>query len=166
MYGFAPISSRPIAALASGYSLGDPFRNAMRDRLGVILTELAIPWPLVDMDNAGNNPDVSASFVCLDFPGGSPEEQYTFGAPGANYWKETGQVSVYLKTRMGAGTTTQRVAEGYAAAIRRKFRANRIGMDGGYSIVITATAAMGGGHDEGGLWVESIGLEYRLFTSG
>ena len=37
---------------------------------------------------------------------------------------------------------------------------------GAVTVQITGTAAMGGGQDEGGLWVEAVGLAYRVFNVG
>ena len=34
------------------------------------------------------------------------------------------------------------------------------------SVRITSTAPMGGGHDEAGLWVESVALGYELYNVG
>ena len=165
MYGYAPIGCFAIGATASGFVTGDSFRLAFRDRLLVWMTDLGIAWPIRDLVNAGDNPDVSRGFVALDFPGGQVDAQYTFGAPGRNFWIEEGQVTVYLKTRLGAGTALRNQAELYGAQLRGRFRGDRF-VAGTVTVQITGTAAMGGGQDEGGLWVEAVGLAYRVFNVG
>ena len=37
---------------------------------------------------------------------------------------------------------------------------------GSRSVRITSTAPMGGGHDEAGLWVESVALAYEIYNVG
>lgn len=142
---------------------GDPFRDAFRAELATIRTELSIAWPIVDTLNTGENPDASAGYLELEFPGGS-ESQYTFSAPGSNDYQEEGQVTVRVVTPLGGDRDT---AEGYAAAIRSAFRtAHRLIPFSPRNIRITATGAMGGGHTEGGMWAESIALAYECFNVG
>jgi hypothetical protein len=164
MYGVHPIVSVPLGATATGLVVGDPLRMAFRERLVVWLADLGIGWPIRDLHNTGDNPDVSQGFVVLDFPGGS-EDQYTFGAPGLNFWREQGQVTLYVKTRLGAGMTMRNLAESYAGALRSRFRNDRFAAGNG-TIRIASTAPMGGGHDEAGLWVEAVALGYETYNVG
>ena len=143
---------------------GDPLRDAFRAELATIRTSAAIPWPIKDTLNTSENPDVSTGYLELEFPGGS-ERQVTFGAPAANLHREEGQVTVNICTRLGAGTTKRDQAETYAAVIRTAFRMRRFAA-GSRSVRITATAPMGGGHDEAGLWVESVALAYEIYNVG
>lgn len=144
---------------------GDPVRSAFRDRLLAWKADLGIPWPVVDLVNTGENPDASQGFFTLEFPGGPIESQFTFGAPGQNLWIEEGQATLYIKTRLGAGTAARDQAELYGAQLRSRFRGDRFAA-GTVTVQITGTAAMGGGQDEGGLWVEAVGLAYRVFNVG
>lgn len=144
---------------------GDPVRSAFRDRLLAWKGDLGIPWPVVDLVNTGENPDASQGFLTLEFLGGPVESQFTFGAPGQNLWIEEGQATLYIKTRLGAGTAVRDQAELYGAQLRSRFRGDRFAA-GTVTVQITGTAAMGGGQDEGGLWVEAVGLAYRVFNVG
>ena len=49
--------------------------------------------------------------------------------------------------------------------IRTAFRMRRFAA-GARTVRITATAPMGGGHDEAGLWVESVALAYEIYNVG
>jgi|GEM_PF-775704 hypothetical protein len=165
MYGDLPLASVPLGATSTGLVVGDPLRLAFRDRLVVWMSDLGIAWSIRDLTNAGDNPDVSQGFIALDFPGGQVDAQYTFGAPGWNLWIEEGQVTLYIKTRLGAGIALRNQAELYGAQLRSRFRGDRF-VAGAVTVQITGTAAMGGGQDEGGLWVEAVGLAYRVFNVG
>jgi len=151
---------------------GDPLRDAFRAELATIRTAASIAWPIKDTLNTSEQPNPPAAGVAstaaghleLEFPGGS-EAQYTFGAPAANFHREQGQVTVNVVTRLRTGTTNRDLAETYAAAIRSAFRMRRFAA-GSRSIRITAVAPMGGGHDEGGNWVESVALGYEVFNIG
>ena len=53
----------------------------------------------------------------------------------------------------------------FVARIRTAFRMRRFAAEA-RSVRITSTAPMGGGHDEAGLWVESVALAYELYNVG
>jgi len=144
---------------------GDTFRDAVRGALDAILqANPSITWPHKDTLNTGIRPDASTSYFELEFPGGD-ENQFTFGAPGSNDWKETGQITVRAVVRQNAGKTERDKAESYIEIIRQAFRGRRIAL-GSRAILIVKTGAMGGGHDEAGMWVEAIALEYKRFNVG
>lgn len=143
---------------------GDTLRDAFRAELATIKTAASITWDIRDTLNTEDNPDASEGYIELEFPGGS-EVQFTFGAPGDNLHREQGQVTVRVVTPLGAGTTMRDLAETYAAAIRSAFRMRRFAA-GSRSIRITDTAPMGGGHDEAGLWAESVALGYEIYNVG
>jgi len=151
---------------------GDTLRDAFRAELATIRTAASIAWPIKDTLNTSEQPNppaaavasTSAGYLELEFPGGS-EAQYTFGAPAANLHREQGQVTVNVVTRLRTGTTNRDLAETYAAAIRSAFRMRRFAA-GSRSIRITAVAPMGGGHDEAGMWVESVALAYEIYNVG
>lgn len=159
-----PIANVPVGATAPDFVVGDPLRMAFRDRLMVWVVDLGIGWPIRDLYNTGDNPDVSEGFVALGFPGGS-EDQYTFGAPGLNFWREHGQVTLNVKTRLGAGMVVRNLAESYASGLRARFRNDRFAAGNG-TVRIVSTAPMGGGQDEAGLWVEAVALGYETFNIG
>jgi len=151
---------------------GDTLRDAFRAELATIRTGASIAWPIKDTLNTSEQPNppaaavasTSAGYLELEFPGGS-EAQYTFGAPSANLHREQGQVTVNVVTRLRTGTTNRDLAETYAAAIRSAFRMRRFAA-GSRSIRIVAVAPMGGGHDEAGMWVESVALGYEIYNVG
>lgn len=144
---------------------GDAFRDAIRGALDAILqANPSITWPHKDTLNTGVKPDASTGYFELEFPGGE-EDQLTFGAPGANDWKEVGQITVRAVLRQSAGKTERDKAERFVEIVRQAFRGRRIVL-GSRAIRIVRTGAMGGGHDEAGMWVESIALEYQRFNVG
>ena len=151
---------------------GDTLRDAFRSELATIRSAESISWPIKDTLNTSTQPNPAAAGVAstaagyleLEFPGGA-EAQYTFGAPAANFHREQGQVTVNVVTRLRTGTTNRDLAETYAASIRSAFRMRRFAA-GSRSIRITDTAPMGGGHDEAGMWVESVALGYEIYNVG
>jgi hypothetical protein len=153
---------------------GDPFRDAFRTELAAVVAAAspAIPWTVKDTLNTAEQPappvagggSSSAGYFEIEFTGGS-EAQYTFGAPAANLHRERGQVTVRAVTRLRAGTTVRDLAETYLAQIRTAFRMRRFAA-GARTIRITAVAPMGGGFDEGGMWVESLALAYETYNVG
>lgn len=147
------------------YSGGDTLRDDFRNELDTILAAHgSITWVQVDTLNAGTHPDAASGYFDFEFPGGS-EEQFSFGAPGSNFWREGGQVTLRVIVRRNAGATERNKAESYARTLRDAFRGRRFG-SGSLKIEILTTGSMGGGHDEAGMWVESVALGYRIFNVG
>lgn len=142
---------------------GDPFRDAFRARLEAHVAAAGITLPVVDLDNTAEDPDASTGYVALEFPGAAPERQFTFGAPGANFHREVGQVTVRVCVPLGRLRDESQRA---AAELRARFRMDRFATSEGRTIQIESTAPMGGGHEEGGLWGEAIALGYLVFNVG
>jgi hypothetical protein len=144
---------------------GDTLRDAFRAKLDAILAaNPSIAWAQIDTLNTGIRPDASTGYFELEFPGGS-EQQYTFGAPGANLHREQGQVTLRAVVHRNAGKTERDNAESYIETIRDAFRMARFAA-GSRTVRITSTGAMGGGQDEAGMWAESIALSYEVFNTG
>lgn len=141
---------------------GDPLRDAFRTKLAAVLTAASIPWPLQDTLNTGNQPDVQGSFIDLDFAGGQ-ETQFTYGAPGSNFWKETGQVMIRLLPARNIGHD---LAEAYGLAIRNAFRHARFTMTTGQRVRVDSVAPMGGGFVDAGWWCETVAVAYTVFNTG
>jgi hypothetical protein len=141
---------------------GDSLRDAFRARLQTHVTTAGLTLPVKDLVNTKARPDASASFIALDFPGGTPERQLTFGAPGANFHDETGQVTILVCGKPGHDRDT---CEAAAEALRNLFRMDRFAARS-RTVRITATAPMGGGEDDGGFWVESVALFYEVINVG
>jgi hypothetical protein len=139
---------------------GDTLRDAFRTRLAAHVATASITLPIKDLVNTGEDPDASAGFIALEFLGGG-EDQYTFGAPGNNLWRERGQVTVRVYAPLGR---TRDTAEAAAEALRNLFRADRFAA-GSRTVRILDTAPMGGGQDEGGLWAESVALGYQTYNT-
>lgn len=147
------------------YSGGDPLRDAFRNKLDTILAANgSIEWSQADTLNTTARKDSSAGYFDFEFPGGA-EEQYTFGAGSSDLHREQGQVTLRAVLRQRAGLTDRNKAESYMATLRAAFRKARFSA-GSLEVRITATGAMGGGHDEGGMWVESIALAYEIYNVG
>ena len=144
---------------------GDTLRDAFRAKLDAILAANgSITWTQKDTLNTGLRPDASTGYFELEFPGGG-EAQFTFGAPGSNFHREQGQVTLRAVTPLNAGTTERNKAEAYIETIRAAFRMARFSA-GSRTVRITATGAMGGGQDEAGMWAESIALSYEVYNTG
>lgn len=141
---------------------GDSLRAAFRARLQAHVTTAGITLAIKDLVNTRTRPDASASFIALDFPGGPPEQQLTFGAPGLNFHTETGQVTILVCCKPGYDRDTCETA---AESLRNLFRMDRFAA-GSRDVRITATAPMGGGEDDGGFWVESVALAYEVLNVG
>lgn len=153
---------------------GDVLRDAFRSELAAVVAAASpsIAWPVKDVVNTSEMPAPAAAnaaasdqgYFVIEFMGGS-EAQYTTGAPGANLHREDGQVTVRAVSRLRAGKTVRDLAETYLRQIRTSFRARRFAA-GDRSVRITGTAPMGGGEDEGGMWVESLALAYETYNVG
>lgn len=139
---------------------GDPLRDAFRAELETVRVAASVPWSVRDTLSTGDQPDAGTGYLELEFPGGS-EEPYA-RAPAASLYQEVGQVTVRVVAPL---RRSRDLAEAYAASIRNGFRSRRFPC-GGRTIAILATAPLGDGHDEGGLWAESFGLRYRIFNVG
>ena len=142
---------------------GDSVRDLFRDRLATHIRAsaggLPAPWgampigsvpaglgiSIVDLVNTAEAPDASQLFVALEF-GARDEQQFTFGAPGANLHREDGMVYVRACARLGKGRDA---AEALVEQLRACFRADRFG-PAGFEIRITGTTVLAGGLDEGG----------------
>lgn len=157
---------------------GDTQRDAFRTELAAVIAEASpsIAWSVKDTLNTDEMPAPAAAnaaaadqgYFEIEFIGGS-EAQYTTGAPGANLHREHGQVTIRAVSRLRAGKTVRDLAETYLRQIRTGFRARRFaaGAGPGAGIIrITGTAPMGGGENEAGLWVESLGLTYETYNVG
>lgn len=142
---------------------GDPFKDAFRARLATHRTSAGIAAVVKDVDNTTENPDASASTLELEFPGGPPERQYSFGAPGVNWHDEVGQVTLRVTTPLGDGRDLAEVAAG---ELRKKFRMDRFTTSEGRTIKIFGTSPLSDGHDEGGTWVVSVFLAYQIYNVG
>jgi hypothetical protein len=141
---------------------GDTLRDAFRARLVALAGQSpAVTLAVKDLVNTTELPDASVSFLALEFIGGS-EDQYTFGIPGHNRFLEIGQVTLRVCAPIGSDRDT---CEAAAEILRNRFRNDSFAA-GNRTIRIVDTTPMGGGQDEGGLWVESIGLRYRVFNTG
>lgn len=141
---------------------GDPLRDAFRTKLAAIVAAASIPWPVQDTLNTGTQPDAAASFIDLEFNGGQ-ETEYTFGAPGSNLWKETGQVMVRLYPARNIGHD---LLETYALAIRNALRHARFVMSTGQTVRLDAVSPLGGGFVDAGWWCETIGISYTIYNTG
>lgn len=140
---------------------GDTLRDAFRTRLATHRATAGVTLVIKDTVNTTENPDASAGYLELEFPGGS-EGQYTFGAPGSNLHMEDGQVTLRVCMPLGLSRDT---GEAAAEALRNLFRMDRFAA-GSRTVRVVATAPMGGGQDEAGMWAESVALGYRVFNSG
>jgi hypothetical protein len=141
---------------------GDPLRDAFRTKLQAIIAAAAIAWPFRDTINTGDQPPAAGGYVDMEFHGGQEDEQ-SWGSPGDDRYKETGQVMVRLFPPRNTGHDT---AEVYALALRNGFRGARFAMTGGGSVKITAVSPMGGGFVDAAWWCETIAIQYRVYNFG
>src|SRR5690242_1713786 len=85
---------------------GDPLRDAFRSQLATIVgtppAGAFAGWTIRDTINTTDAPDANEQFISLRF-GPGREDQFSFGAPGATLWKESGDVFVEFFPKLGAG---------------------------------------------------------------
>ena len=145
---------------------GDPLRDAFRAELDAVIAAAApsITWLRRETLNTEDNPDASTGYFEIEF-GAGDESQYTFGAPAANLHRELAPVFIHALTPLARSETTRDLAETYLGQIRAAFRMRRFAA-GSRTVRITSTAPMGGGEVEGGMWAETIALQYEIFTVG
>ncbi len=148
---------------------GSPFKDAWRARLATHRTTLgySVSFPVKDTDNTSTQPGVPSptelGFLELEFPGGPPDRQYTFGAPGNNFHDETGQVTLRVVTPL---RKNRDAAEVIAEAMRIKFRNDHFDTSEGRTIRVQGVSPISDGHDEAGNYVVSILFAYQTFNVG
>lgn len=150
---------------------GSPFKDAWRTRLATHRAAIPlIAFPVKDTDNTSDQAGVPSAadvgHLELEFPGGPPDDQYTFGSPGNNLHDETGQVTLRVVTRLRAGVTVRDAAEAAAEGLRKKFRADRFGTSEGRVVRVTGVSPISDGHDEGGNYVLSVHFAYQIYNVG
>lgn len=151
---------------------GSPFRDAWRSRLATHRTAAGYTttFPIRDVDNtgtpAGVPSDAEVGFLVLEFQGGPPDRQYTFGAPGSNLHNEEGQVALRVITRLRAGQTIRDAAEAIAEAMRTRFRMDRFATSDARTIRITGVSPIDDGFDEGGTYIVSVLIGYQIYNVG
>lgn len=145
---------------------GDTFRDAFRAELDAVIAAASpsIGWSRRDGLNTSDQPDAASGYFEIEFLGGD-ESQYSFGAPGANWHLEAGQVAIHALVPMARGKTMRDTAERYLEQLRTAFRSRRF-LAGSIQIRIVGTAPMGGGQIEGGMWSETIVVAYEMFNVG
>ncbi|WP_319798324.1 phage tail terminator-like protein [Nitrobacter sp.] len=144
---------------------GDPFKDAIRARLATHVDALGLgsTFPIRDTDNTSDQPDAAANYLELEFPGGPPDRQRSFGSPGNNWYDEVGQITLNVVVTL---RQNRNAAEAAAAGLRGKFRSDRIEIAPGRFIRITGTSPLSDGRTEGGHWVISVYLAYQVFNIG
>ncbi len=145
---------------------GDTLRDAFRAELDYVISHAspAIAWVRRDTLNTGDNPDASGGYIDLEFTGGD-ESQFTFGAPGADLHREQAPVFIHVVAPLAASSTDRDMAERYGTQLRTAFRKRRFAA-GARSVRITRTAPLHGGEIEGGMWAETVALEYEIYNVG
>jgi len=140
---------------------GDPLEDAFRAKLQAVITAASIPWPLKDTENTGTTAKPSESWIDIAF--GTPQEgRMSWGAPGSDFWKETGEVEVGVFTKRNTGHEDLGT---YALALRNAFRGAQFGMTTGQTIRITEVTPMQGGKLDG-WWMRSVVLKYKVVNIG
>lgn len=151
---------------------GSPFKDAWRTRLATHRSAAGYTatWPIKDVDNTAEHPGVPSDavqgFLEFEFPGGPPDRQYTFGAPGSNLHDERGQVTLRVVSRLRAGATLRDAAEAIAEAMRSRFRNDRFDTSAGRTIRVDGVSPLSDGFDEGGTYVVTVLLSYQMFNVG
>ena len=145
---------------------GDTLRDAFRAELDAVIAAAApaITWVRKETLNTEENPDASTGYFEIEF-GAGDEAQYTFGAPGVNLHRELAPVFIHALTPLARNETTRDLAETYLGQLRTAFRMRRFAA-GARQVRITSTAPMGGGEIEGGMWAETIALQYEIYNVG
>lgn len=148
---------------------GSPFKDAWRTRLATHRTAAGYTttFPIKDTDNTSTQPGVPSptelGFLELEFPGGPPDDQYTFGQPGNNLHDEVGQVTLRVVTPL---RRNRDAAEVIAEALRIRFRKDRFDTSEGRTIRVEGVSPISDGHDEGGNYVASVFFSYQIYNIG
>ena len=145
---------------------GDTVRDAFRAELDAVIAAASPPiaWTRIDTLNTPTNPAPNEPHFDLEFGQGS-EAQYTFGSPGNNFHRESAPVFVHVRAPLAQSLEIREQAETYAAQVRTAFRGRRFAAGVG-TIRIVGAAPMGAGQVAGGMWVETVALQYVVLNLG
>lgn len=120
-----------------------------------------VTWPIVDAVNTTDVVDASQGSVTLEFLGGS-EEPYSFGQPGSNWFLESGQVTIKVMPPLGSDRDE---AERILRVLRDYLRGATLQISGGSQIRVDGIGMLGGGFDDAGMWIESLGVSYTMIVN-
>jgi hypothetical protein len=88
--------------------------DAVKARLDAGWSGLPVTYP----DTRTETPENASAFLVVEFPTSS-SEQLTTGAPGANFWRETGTIRFVINSERGSGIAD---ALGWADDLAALFR--------------------------------------------
>lgn len=129
-------------------------RKAVVDAVRDYLTANWTACPVVEANTTSRAPADGSSFIVLTFPV-TNSDQLTFGAPGANYWRDEGAFRLLINVPRDSGADQ---ALEWADALADLFRGKRIG-----GVLMTAAPsapALDDRNDDGKFWSVSIAVPY------
>lgn len=131
--------------------------DAFRARLGE-WPDIA-SCPLVESNTGGRTSGTAAAFLQLQFPFAS-SERITFGAPGANVWREEGAARILINAKRGTGTAQ---ALAWASALASFFRGKQFA---GVETFGPSTATTDDSNENGAYYVVAVAIPYRFDLTG
>lgn len=137
----------------------DRVRAAFKTELDSIITAASIPWARKDTENVFASATGGTGFMAIEFDGGPPMRQGTFGQPnGSNFYIEDGNVWI----RVVAPITAGNAVAGYARAISDAFLERRFTMSNGQGV--RTLSGPPSPTKLGARWIESVPVAYRVFN--
>jgi len=149
---------------------GDPVCDAFRTKLQDILDNAVPPitWLVEDTDNGTAAPDPGTPYIQIRFEGGGTESRFTWGAPGADFFEEIGDVFIDFLVALGGGREEQErnahtVRTAFASLAHRFFYTSVA--SGSLRIEITNASPLGAAQGvDGAMSSKTIGLSYRIYN--
>lgn len=124
--------------------------QAVEQRLEALWTHT----PVFDENVQGSTPADGSAFLQVQFPY-STTERITFGAPGANVYREEGAFRLLVQVERGTGGNQGRT---WAAALEAMFLGKHFG---GVETFAPQTASSDDSNEDGQFWTLSVAVPYR-----
>jgi len=115
--------------------------------------------PVIGLNTQGGAPADGSPHIEVTYPV-AKETQLTFGAPGANQWKEEGAFRIIVNEQRAIGTER---ARGWLKELAILFRGQFFS---GVQCFAVSPPLMNDGNDLGNYWQMSIAVEYWFFRVG
>jgi hypothetical protein len=115
--------------------------------------------PLVESNTSGRTAGTASAFLQLQFPFAT-SERASFGAPGANVWREEGAARILVNARRGTGTAQ---ALAWASDLARFFRGKHFD---GVETFGPSTASTDDSNENGAYYVVAVAIPYRFDLTG
>jgi hypothetical protein len=136
----------------------DRVRAAFKTELDTIIAAESIPFARKDTENVYASATGETGFTALEFDGGPPMDQYTFGAPGNNFYRERGNVWIRVVAPLNSGNDVA----GYARAISDAFLQRRFALANGWGVRTLSSPPSP--NRATGRWIENVAVSYLVYN--